>query len=189
LRCAIFAADSHHPSTYLFLSPPIAYIVTYPAPPQPHRFPAYRTVCTSASSNSRIRCRPPEPTQRYPRSQHSDSAPQFEVNNYCRGWSITGTISRTFCVSPLPRWKSRDRVAPFCAVLQDELVAVILGQEKKKIHHLPQSTPRGCDSLRASPLHFAIQACISGIFRLEVAGCDVAQAGFLTLTFRLFELV
>jgi hypothetical protein len=88
---------------------------------------------------------PPESTQRYPRSpyrlQHSDSAPQFEVNNYCRGWSITGTISRTFCVSPLPRWKRRDRVALCCAILQDELVAVTLGQEKREQKKKKKDTP------------------------------------------------
>lgn len=142
----------------------------------------------------------PESTQPYPRSpyrlQHSNSAPQFEVNNYCRGWSITGTISTTFCVSPLPRWKSRDPVAPFCAVLQDELVAVTLGQENKKRERERKryTTSRNLRLVVATlyellPLHFAIQVGISGIFRLEVAGCDVAQAGFLTLTFWLFELV
>jgi hypothetical protein len=87
-------------------------------------------------------------------------------------------------------------VALCCAILQDELVAVTLGQEKReqKKKKKGYTTSRNLRLVVATlyellPLHFAIQAGISLIFRLQVAGCDVAQAGFLTLTFRLFELV
>jgi hypothetical protein len=86
-------------------------------------------------------------------------------------------------------------VALCCAILQDELVAVTLGQEKREQKKKKgYTTSRNLRLVVATlyellPLHFAIQAGISLIFRLQVAGCDVAQAGFLTLTFRLFELV
>lgn len=69
-----------------------------------------------------------------------------------------------------------------------------LGPRKERAKKKRYTTSRNLRLVVATlyellPLHFAIQAGISLIFRLQVAGCDVAQAGFLTLTFRLFELV
>jgi hypothetical protein len=108
----------------------------------------------------------------------------FRTHCYCRRLSIVGTIlediSLPLLCSPLPRWKSRDCVAPWAK------------RTKKKRYTTarrvpPQAKLRGCGPLRASPPPPS-PADISGPVS-EVADCDVAQAGFTTLRIRLFELI